>query len=335
MRLGVVGDAEPGLQVVAPHAVHVDRARPQVGEVGHLGGRQRLEQAFRDGGDHDRIVHHDDREILLVLVLLHLLEVDQRARCPRRRPCSLEFLLDRRGDHAVHRRSSCGWRRRRPRAPCPGRAGCAGKPPSASGGSRGGQQARREKVDESHFVMAVGSPCAVFPYPRRRAIGVPMIPILDLSQDDRNPCGDARRCFSRHRLRVHHEPQRVVGDHSLTLCSGRCFLRSAGRNQASGRAAAGPTRIVATSATAKDAGAPAAANRHRPTYKEIFSIGPFDLPDDTYHTRSGRPIPPSRRIFGPSNRRRCKQAMRAYWQAITVARAACSQHQAVALGLPG
>ena len=52
----------------------------ELGEVGHLVGGELLEQALLDGEDHHRIVHLHDREILLVLVLLHLLEVHQRAR---------------------------------------------------------------------------------------------------------------------------------------------------------------------------------------------------------------------------------------------------------------
>ena len=79
-RLGTVGDALPGYDVVGPHAVHVHGPGTELSQVGHLVGRELLEQALLDGQDHHRIVHLHDGQILLVLVLLHFLEVHQRAR---------------------------------------------------------------------------------------------------------------------------------------------------------------------------------------------------------------------------------------------------------------
>ena len=75
----IVGDAEPRLQVVHPHAVHVDGAGFQGGDVRHFGSRYLLQQTLADRRNHHGIIHLDDRKILFVLVLLHLFQVHQRS----------------------------------------------------------------------------------------------------------------------------------------------------------------------------------------------------------------------------------------------------------------
>ncbi len=42
-RLGIIGDALPGHDVVGPHALHVDGARTEIRQVGHLVGGELLE----------------------------------------------------------------------------------------------------------------------------------------------------------------------------------------------------------------------------------------------------------------------------------------------------
>ena len=70
-----------------------------------------------------------------------------------------------------------------------------------------------------------------------------------------------------------------------------------------------------------------------PDYKEIFSIGPFDLPDDTYYTAPAA-YPSFAPNLWPAEPPELQPAMRAYWQAITVLARRVLGISAVALGLP-
>jgi len=70
-----------------------------------------------------------------------------------------------------------------------------------------------------------------------------------------------------------------------------------------------------------------------PDYKEIFSIGPFDLPDDTYYTGPAA-YPSFAPNLWPSNPPELQPAMRAYWQAITALAQRLLSISARALGLP-
>lgn len=70
-----------------------------------------------------------------------------------------------------------------------------------------------------------------------------------------------------------------------------------------------------------------------PDFKEIFSIGPFDLPDDAYYTGPAA-YPSFASNLWPSNPPDLQPAMRAYWQAITVLAQRMLGISARALGLP-
>ncbi|HEY2871508.1 MAG TPA: 2-oxoglutarate and iron-dependent oxygenase domain-containing protein [Reyranella sp.] len=70
-----------------------------------------------------------------------------------------------------------------------------------------------------------------------------------------------------------------------------------------------------------------------PDYKEIFSIGPFDLPDDAYYTGPAA-YPSFAPNLWPSKPPALQPAMRAYWQAITVLAQRMLGISARALGLP-
>jgi isopenicillin N synthase-like dioxygenase len=56
-----------------------------------------------------------------------------------------------------------------------------------------------------------------------------------------------------------------------------------------------------------------AADRRRRDYRKIFSIGPFDLPDDTYYTGPAA-YPSFAPNLWPSRPPELQPAMRAYWQ---------------------
>lgn len=70
-----------------------------------------------------------------------------------------------------------------------------------------------------------------------------------------------------------------------------------------------------------------------PDYKEIFSIGPFDLPDDAYYT-SPAAYPSFAPNLWPAEPPELQPAMRAYWQAITVLARRVLGLCALALDLP-
>jgi isopenicillin N synthase-like dioxygenase len=70
-----------------------------------------------------------------------------------------------------------------------------------------------------------------------------------------------------------------------------------------------------------------------PDHKEIFSIGPFDLPDDTYYTRPAA-YPSFAPNLWPSRLPELQPAMRDYWQAITALAQRVLSISARALGLP-
>lgn len=70
-----------------------------------------------------------------------------------------------------------------------------------------------------------------------------------------------------------------------------------------------------------------------PDYKEIFSIGPFDLPDDAYYTGPAA-YPSFAPNLWPSNPPALQPAMRAYWRAITALAQRMLRISARALGLP-
>ena len=70
-----------------------------------------------------------------------------------------------------------------------------------------------------------------------------------------------------------------------------------------------------------------------PDHKEIFSIGPFDLPDDTYHTCAAA-YPSFAPNLWPSQPSALQPAMRAYWHAITGLAQRLLGIGARALGLP-
>jgi isopenicillin N synthase-like dioxygenase len=70
-----------------------------------------------------------------------------------------------------------------------------------------------------------------------------------------------------------------------------------------------------------------------PDYKEIFSIGPFDLPDDTYYSRPAA-YPSFAPNLWPAQAPTLQPAMRAYWQAITALAERMLSISARALGLP-
>jgi isopenicillin N synthase-like dioxygenase len=70
-----------------------------------------------------------------------------------------------------------------------------------------------------------------------------------------------------------------------------------------------------------------------PDHKEIFSIGPFDLPDDTYYTGPAA-YPSFAPNLWPSQPPALQSAMRAYWHAITALAQRMLGIIARAFGLP-
>jgi isopenicillin N synthase-like dioxygenase len=70
-----------------------------------------------------------------------------------------------------------------------------------------------------------------------------------------------------------------------------------------------------------------------PDHKEIFSIGPFDLPDDTYYT-SPDAYPSFAPNLWPAMPASLQPAMRAYWHAVTGVARRTLRICALALGLP-
>lgn len=70
-----------------------------------------------------------------------------------------------------------------------------------------------------------------------------------------------------------------------------------------------------------------------PDHKEIFSIGPFDLPDDAYHTGPAA-YPSFAPNLWPTHSPSLQPAMRAYWLAVTALARRTLGIGALALGLP-
>ena len=70
-----------------------------------------------------------------------------------------------------------------------------------------------------------------------------------------------------------------------------------------------------------------------PDYKEIFSIGPFDLPDDPYHTGPAA-YPSFAPNLWPAEPAGLQPAMRAYWHEVTRLAHRMLGISALALGLP-
>ena len=70
-----------------------------------------------------------------------------------------------------------------------------------------------------------------------------------------------------------------------------------------------------------------------PDYKEIFSIGPFDLPDDTYYTAPAA-YPSFAPNLWPAEPPELQPAMRAYWQRSPALARRVLGICALALGLP-
>ena len=70
-----------------------------------------------------------------------------------------------------------------------------------------------------------------------------------------------------------------------------------------------------------------------PDHKEIFSIGPFDLSDDTYYT-SPAAYPSFAPNLWPAMPASLQPAMRAYWHAVTDVAQRTLRISALALGLP-
>ena len=126
MRLGVVGDAQPGLQVVGTTC----RPCGSCPASGWRGSAPWPASAARAGLRRPpRIITGSsimttDRYCLSLFFCIFSRLTSERV--PSKTILQRELLLDDRGDHASRRRS-CGWRRRRPRFPWPGRAGCAAR----------------------------------------------------------------------------------------------------------------------------------------------------------------------------------------------------------------
>ncbi len=171
-RLGVVGNALPGLQVVCPHAVHVHGAGPQLREVGNGGGRQLLEQVFLDGENHDGIVHHDDAEILLILGSSASSRDSPASGCPRRRSWSCIWLR-RPARPCVHPRREVGGAAHHDLLGL--RRTMAGKPPTAAAAAAPVPRIRRRDTVMRSMAMASLSPL-LHHFPRRGgAIVVPIV----------------------------------------------------------------------------------------------------------------------------------------------------------------
>jgi len=73
--------------------------------------------------------------------------------------------------------------------------------------------------------------------------------------------------------------------------------------------------------------------RTPPDHKEIFSIGPFDLPDDTYYTAPAA-YPSFAPNLWPATPARLQPAMRTYWHAVTGLACRVLGIAALALELP-
>ena len=157
-------------------------------------------------------------------------------------------------------------------------------------------------------------PLRNFPFDER-AIGVPIIPVLDLAQGDRvlaAELGSAFRDIGFVSVVNHGVPAPTI--RSLYEAANVFFDLPAEPSGSCSAAARPESRLYRL--WRGDAGATWAAGRLRPIYKDIFSIGPFDLPDDTY-TRGPAAYPSFAPNLWPSNPPELQPAMRAYWQAIT------------------
>lgn len=159
-----------------------------------------------------------------------------------------------------------------------------------------------------------------------------MIPVLDLRQDDRRLAAELNAAF------------RDIGFVSIvnhgvpapTICAlyeaagaffdlpreVKCRVARPRRDQNRGYIAYGEETLARL-----------AGHQTPPDYKEIFSIGPFDLPDDPYYSAS-EAYPSFAPNLWPAEPAKLEPAMRAYWHAITALARRVLSISAMALGLP-
>ncbi|MBV8393486.1 MAG: 2-oxoglutarate and iron-dependent oxygenase domain-containing protein, partial [Alphaproteobacteria bacterium] len=167
----------------------------------------------------------------------------------------------------------------------------------------------------------------------RRAIGVPMIPVLDLAQDDDAlaPVLDAAfRDIGFASVVNHGVSAEIIG--SLYDAANAFFDLPAEAKRLVARPR--PDQNRGYIGPGEETLARLGGRQTPPDYKEIFSIGPFDLPDDAYYTGPAA-YPSFAPNLWPSNPSALQPAMRAYWHAITVLAQRMLGISARALGLPG
>lgn len=159
-----------------------------------------------------------------------------------------------------------------------------------------------------------------------------MIPVLDLAQDDRvlaAKLGSAFRDIGFVSIVNHGVPAPII--RALYEAANAFFDLPAEAKHRVARPR--PDQNRGYIAYGEETLARLGGQQTPPDHKEIFSIGPFDLPDDTYYTAPAA-YPSFAPNLWPAEPPQLQPAMRAYWQAITVLARRVLGIGALALGLP-
>lgn len=159
-----------------------------------------------------------------------------------------------------------------------------------------------------------------------------MIPILDLSQDDRAlaPALDAAfRDIGFASVVNHGVPAAIIAG-LYAAATGFFDLPDDAKRQV---ARPRPDQNRGYIGYGEETLARLGGRQTPPDYKEIFSIGPFDLPDDTYYTGPAA-YPSFAPNLWPVRPPTLQPAMRAYWHAITALAQRVLGISARALDLP-
>ncbi len=158
------------------------------------------------------------------------------------------------------------------------------------------------------------------------------IPILDLSQADSAlalPLGAAFRDIGFVALSNHGVPRFVI-EGLYRAANGFFDLQPAAKRQV---ARPRPDQNRGYIGRGEETLARLGGRETPPDYKEIFSIGPFDLPDEPYYTAPAA-YPAFAPNLWPAAPAALQPAMRAYWHAVTALARRVLGISALALGLP-
>ena len=163
-------------------------------------------------------------------------------------------------------------------------------------------------------------------------MSVPMIPVLDLSRPDEALAPELGAAFREIGFvaLTRHGVATATIDALYTAANGFFDLPAAEKRKV---ARPRPDQNRGYIAYGEETLARLGGRETPPDYKEIFSIGPFDLPDIAYYTAPAA-YPSFAPNLWPDRPATLQPAMRAYWHAVTALARRTLGIAALALGLP-